>query len=128
MKLPKKKIPRQKTQAINLIYRRLIGLLRHQFTLQEKFEIGHLNLNGNYSKAEEVIDLLIACRLDIFFVAESKTDGSVNSSLFAHSEDRIIRRDRKKGGGGMLVCIRRSITALRRAKLEQSQMVSKQYV
>ena len=38
MKLPKKKIPRQKTQAINLIYRRLIGLLRHQFTLQEKFE------------------------------------------------------------------------------------------
>ena len=76
-------------------------------------KIGHLNLNGNYGKAEEVIDLLIACRLDIFFVAESKTDGSVNSSLFAHSEDRIIRRDRKKGGGGMLVCIRRSITALR---------------
>ena len=69
-------------------------------------KIGHLNLNGNYGKAEEVIDLLIACRLDIFFVAESKTDGSVNSSLFAHSEDRIIRRDRKKGGGGMLVCIR----------------------
>ena len=91
-------------------------------------KIGHLNVNGIYGKAKEIIDLLITCRFDIFFVAESKTDGSVNSSLFAHSENRIIRRDRKKGGGGMLVCIRRSITALRRAKLEQSQMVSKQYV
>ena len=91
-------------------------------------KIGLLNVNGIYGKAEEVIDLLITCRFDIFFVAESKTDGSVNSSLFAHSENRIIRRDRKKGGGGMLVCIRRSITALRRAKLEPSQMVSKQYV
>lgn len=91
-------------------------------------KIGHLNVNGIYGKAEEVIDLLITCRFDIFFVAESKTHGSVNSSLFAHSENRIIRRDRKKGGGGMLVCIRRSITALRRGKLEPSQMVSKQYV
>lgn len=91
-------------------------------------KIGDLNVNGIYDKAEEVIDLLITCRFDIFFVAESKTHGSVNSSLFAQSENRIIRRDRKKGGGGMLVCIRRSITALRRAKLEPSQMVSKQYV
>ena len=40
-----------------------------------------------------------------FFVAESNIDCSVNSSLFAHSEYRIIRRDRKKGGGGMLVYI-----------------------
>ena len=49
---------------------------------------------------------------------ESKIDGSVNSSLFAHSDYRIIRRDRKKGGSGMPVYIRRSITALRRGKLE----------
>ena len=80
--------------------------------------IGHLNVNSIYGKADEVIDLLNTCRYDIFFVAESKIDGSVNSSLFAHSEYRIIRRDRKKGGGSMLVYIRRSITALRRARLE----------
>ena len=33
-------------------------------------KIGHLNVNGIYGKAEEVIDLLITCRFDIFFVAE----------------------------------------------------------
>ena len=81
-------------------------------------KIDHLNVNSIYGKADEVIDLLDTCRLDIFFVAERKIDGSVNSSLFAPSEHCIIRRDRKKGGSGVLVYIRRSITALRRARLE----------
>ena len=85
---------------------------------KRNLKIGHLNVNSIYGKADEVIDLLNTCRFDIFFVAESKIDGSVNSSLFAHSEYRIIRRDRMKGGGRMLVYIRRSITALRRARLE----------
>ena len=51
-------------------------------------KIGHLNVNSIYGKADEVIDLLNTCRFDIFFVGESKIDGSVNSSLFAHSEYR----------------------------------------
>ena len=85
---------------------------------KRNLKIGHLNVNSIYGKADEVIDLPNTCRFDIFFVAESKIDGSVNSSLFAHSEYRIIRRDRMKGGGGVLVYIRRSITALRRARLE----------
>ena len=85
---------------------------------KRNLKIDHLNVNSIYNKADEVIDLLNTCRLDIFFVAERKIDGSVNSSLFAPSEHGIIRRDRKKGGGGMLVYIRRSITALRRARLE----------
>ena len=81
-------------------------------------KIGHLNLNSIYGKVDEVIDLLNTCRFNIFFVVESKIDGSVNSSLFAHPEYRIIHRDRRKGVGGMLVYIRRSTTALRRARLE----------
>ena len=85
---------------------------------KRNLKIGHLNVNSIYGKADEVTNLLNTCRFDIFFIAESKIDGSVSSSLFAHPEYRIIRRDRKKGAGGMLVYIRRSITALRRAKLE----------
>ena len=54
---------------------------------------------------DKVIDLINTCRFDIFFVAESKIDGSVNSSLFAHSGYCFIRRDRKKSGGGMLVAV-----------------------
>ena len=107
-------------KAVHLIFRRLIGLLRTSIhiTRVTDLKIGHLNVNSIYGKADEVIDLLNTCRFDIFFVAESKIDGSVNSTLFAHSEYRIIRRDRKKGGGGMLVYIRRSVTAIRRAKPE----------
>ena len=75
-------------------------------------------MNSIYGKADEVIDLLNTCRLDIFFVPETKIDGSVDSSLFAHSEYCIIRSDQKKGGGGMLVYTRWSITASRQARLE----------
>ena len=82
-------------------------------------KIGHLNLNSIYGKVDEVIDLLNTCRFNIFFVAESKIDGSVNSSLFAHPEYPIIHRDQRKGVGGMLVYMRRSTT---------DQMVLNRYV
>ena len=38
--------------------------------------------------------------------------------LFAHPQYRIIRRDRSKGAGGLLVYIRSAITAYRQVKLE----------
>ena len=96
---------------------------------KRNLKIGHLNVNSIHGKADEVIDLLNTCRFDIFFVAESKIDGSVNSSLFAHSDYRIIRRDRKKGGGGILVYIRRSITLLQPfAEQNSNQMVLNRYV
>ena len=41
-----------------------------------------------------------------------------SSSLFAHPEYRIIRRDRKKGGGGLLVYIGSKVTAHRQIKFE----------
>ena len=78
---------------------------------KRNLKIGHLNVNIIYSKVDE--DLLNTCRFNIFFAAESKIDGLGTSTLFAHSEYCLIRRDRKKGGHGMLVYIRRSITALR---------------
>ena len=83
---------------------------------KRNLKIGHLHVNSIYSKVDE--DLLNTCQFNIFFAAESKIDGLGTSTLFAHSEYCLIRRDRKKGGDGMLVYIRRSITALRRARLE----------
>ena len=79
---------------------------------KNNLKIGHLNVNSIYGKADEIIDLLSTCQFDILFIAESKIDCSVSNSLFAHSNYRIIRRDGKKGAGGLLVYIRSSITAL----------------
>ena len=43
---------------------------------------------------------------------------SLGRLWFAHSQYRIIRRDRKRGGGGLLVYIRSNVTAHRQINLE----------
>ena len=85
---------------------------------KNNFKIGHLNVNSILGKADEVINLLDECAFDILFITESKIDGTTSSSLFAHSQYRIIRRDRKRGGGGLLVNIRSNVTAHRQINLE----------
>ena len=84
---------------------------------KKNLKIGHLNVNSLLGKADEVINLLDECAFDILFITESKIDGTTSSSLFAHSQYRIIRRDRKRGGGP-LVCIRSNVTAHRQINLE----------
>ena len=85
---------------------------------KNNFKIGHLNVNSILGKADEVINLLDECAFDILFITESKIDGTTSSSLFAHSQYRIIRRDRKRGGCGLLVYIRSNVTAHRQINLE----------
>ena len=69
-------------------------------------------------KADKVINLLDGCAFDILFITESRIDGTTTSSLFAHPQYRIIRRDRKRGGGGLLVYIRSNVTAHRQINFE----------
>ena len=85
---------------------------------KNNLKIGHLNVNSIYGKADEVIDLLNQCMFDILVIGESKIDGSVSNSLFAHPQYRILRRDRKKGAGGLFVYVRSTITTHRQVKLE----------
>ena len=40
---------------------------------------------------------------DILVLTETKIDSTYNNSLFKHPLYRIIRRDRKKGVGGIMV-------------------------
>ena len=68
-------------------------------------KIGHLNVNSIYGKADEILDLLNVRCFDILFIGENKIDSTVSSSLFSHPLYRIVRRDRKKGAGGMLAYI-----------------------
>ena len=91
---------------------------------KNNLKIGHLNINSIFGKSDEVVNLLDKCAFDILFISESKIDGSVSSTLFAHPKYRIIRKDRKKGGGGLLVYIRSNVTAHRQIKLKSDGIES----
>ena len=67
---------------------------------------------------DEIRVLLNQELFDILVLTETKIDSSYNNSLFQHPLYRIIRRDRKKGGGGIMVYIKHSVSACRRRKLE----------
>ena len=71
---------------------------------KNNIKIAHLNINSIYGMVDEVIDLLA--------ISKSKIDNSVSNSLLRHSKYRIIRRDRKRGAGGILIYIRLTITAV----------------
>ena len=75
-------------------------------------------MNSIYGKADEVLSLLETCQFDVLFIAETKIDGTYSNSLLAHPSNRIIRRDRKNGGGGILAYVRTNLTAYRRKSFE----------
>lgn len=58
------------------------------------------------------------CRFDILFISETKIDGSVAPSLLSSPHYRVIRRDKKRGAGGLMVYIRTTVIARRQPKLE----------
>ena len=85
---------------------------------KNNLKIGHFNVKSILGEAEEVINLLDECAFDILFITESNIDGTTSSSLFAHPQYRIIRWDRKRRGGGLLVYIRSNVTVHRQINFE----------
>lgn len=86
--------------------------------------IAHININSIWSKIDEIKLLLNEGLFDILAISETKLDSTYNTTLLQHPYYRILRRDRKKGGGGLLVYIRNSVSAYRRHKLEPTDMES----
>ena len=85
---------------------------------KKNLTIAYLNVNSIYGKADEVLSLLETCQFDVLLIAKTKIDGIYSNSLLAHPSYRIIRRDRMKGGGGILVYVRTNLTAYRRKSFE----------
>ena len=71
-----------------------------------------------------MLDLLNECRFDILFLSETKLDKLVSSTLLSNPHYRIIRRDRKRGAGGVLVYIRNSVVTRRQPKMEPENIES----
>ena len=80
--------------------------------------IAHININSIWNKIDEVKLLLNEGLVDILAISETKLDSTYNNYLLQHPHYRMLRRDRKKGGGGLLVYIRN------RLKLEPADMES----
>ena len=87
-------------------------------------KIGYLNINSVVNKVDEVKELLNTNIFDILFLAETKIDSTVSSHLVSYPGFRTIRKDRKKGAGGLLAYIRNDLSAYRRLKLESSNIES----
>ena len=73
--------------------------------------IGSFNINslsGKFSEVQEWIQVF-----DILTIQETKIDGSFLNSQFAIESYNMYRRDRKKGGGGIVLYIRKTIPSYR---------------
>ena len=76
------------------------------------------------NKSDEVKELLKRNMCDILFLAETKVDSTVPSRLVSHPGFRTIRKDHKKGDGGLLAYIRNELSEYRNLKLESSDSES----
>ena len=70
------------------------------------FSILHLNINSVYLKRFELIEILNLQLFDVILLNETKLDKSIPESSIKSSNYKIIRYDRDRSGGGVLVCIR----------------------
>ena len=73
--------------------------------------IGSLNINSLGGKFNEVQEWIEA--FDILCIQETKIDRSFPDSQFAIAGYNMYRRDRKKGGGGIMVYVRKSLPSYR---------------
>jgi hypothetical protein len=65
--------------------------------------IVHLNINSIQNKFEELKTLNEKLKAHVIAISETKIDSSYPSNQFSIEGYNIYRRDRKKGGGGLIV-------------------------
>ena len=81
-------------------------------TNKKECTIALLNVNSLPSKFIEIKELLVDGVFDILCIQETKLDSTFPNSQFHVIWYSIFRRDRKKGGGGVMIFVRDSIIAM----------------
>ena len=71
--------------------------------------IMHLNINSIQNKFEELKQLNDCLKAHVIVLSETKIDSSYPSSQFSLSGYNMFRKDRKKGGGGLIAYFSASI-------------------
>jgi len=74
-----------------------------------KLNICHLNINSIFNKLFEVYKIINSGTFDIISIQETKLGPEIPDSLFTFANYTTIRRDRQRGGGGLMVFIKHSV-------------------
>jgi len=69
----------------------------------------HLNINSISGKLFEIHSLLDLNTFDIIFLQETKLGSEDSDSFLQHNDYSLLRRDRDRNGGGIIVYIRKTI-------------------
>ena len=80
-----------------------------KFCNNSYISILHLNINSIFSKINE-IDSILSLNYDIVMFNETKLDNVVPNSFYKNVNYNILRLDRNRHGGGILVFIRKEYT------------------
>lgn len=73
-------------------------------------KICHLNVNSLFLKVIEIRTLLALNIFDIICLNETKLDNNIPDSFLKNPSYRIIRRDRVRNGGGIMVIIKKHLS------------------
>ena len=91
-------------------------LMNERINTPNEFLVVHLNVNGIQSKFDELKILNGKLKAHIIFLSETKIDSSYPSAQFHMEGYRIYRKDRAKGGGGLMAFCSSMLTT-KQAKL-----------
>ena len=83
-----------------------------QKTNKKECIIALLNVNSLPSKFIAIKEWLVDGVFDILCIQETKINSAFSNSQFHVNGYNIFRRDRKKGGGGVIIFVRESIIAM----------------
>ena len=73
------------------------------------FKMANLNINSLLKSIDQLRVILVNTSLDILAINETKIDDSVSSNEISIVGYQLIRKDRNRHGGGVLMYIRESI-------------------
>ena len=83
----------------------------HTYELGDKnLKIGHLNVNGLTSKFHEVQMILNDVKFDILGITETHLSEDVSNDWLSISNYNLVRKDRDRHGGGVLIYFKESLT------------------
>lgn len=76
---------------------------------ESKLKMVHIKINSIFNKLFELVKLIELGKYDIVTVQETKLGPEIPDNLFSFANYITLRRDRCRGGGGLMVFVKRSV-------------------
>ncbi|RNA02458.1 RNA-directed DNA polymerase from mobile element jockey-like [Brachionus plicatilis] len=102
---------------------KFIDNLKNYSKNDPKFQILHLNINSILNNLNDVDSILNLRQFDIVFLCETKLDDSFPNSFYKNDHYFIIRLDRSRHGGGLIVFIKNSLVVTKSVLLEKLELI-----